>query len=165
MISEYIIAYSFREHIFIAIAGILSLEVMHMKLVINDGKAGKSYQKEIPKEKEALLVGKKIGEKVDGGMVAELPSYQLEIRGGSDKDGFPMRPEVPGQRRVSLVLSQPPGIKISRKGFRKKKTVAGNTVSDSINQLNLKVVEYGPKSLEELGLKTAAKEGKKEEKK
>ncbi|MFH0970949.1 MAG: 30S ribosomal protein S6e [Candidatus Micrarchaeota archaeon] len=137
-----------------------------MKLVINDVKAGKSYQKEIPKEKEAMAYGKKIGEQIDGGFVAELPGYKLEIRGGSDKDGFPMRPDVPGQRRVGLVLSGRPGIKITRKGYRKMKTIVGNTVSSTINQLNLKVVEYGPKTLEELGLKLTPKDQKekKEEK-
>lgn len=134
-----------------------------MKLVINDVKAGKSYQKEIPKEREALLYNKKIGEKVEGGMAAELPGYQLEVRGGSDRDGFPMRPEVQGQRRARIVLAKPPGIKIHRKGFRKMKTIAGNTVSPNISQLNLKVVEYGPKTLEELGLKLTPKEQKPKE--
>ncbi|MFH1750079.1 MAG: 30S ribosomal protein S6e [Candidatus Micrarchaeota archaeon] len=136
-----------------------------MKLVVNDVKSGKSYQKEVPREREMLLYGKHIGDKFDGGMSAELPGYKLEIRGGSDKDGFPMRPEVDGQRRTGLVLSNPPGIKILRKGFRKMKTVVGNTVSPTITQLNLKVVEYGPKSLEELGLKLNPKEKAKEEKK
>ncbi|MFH1257970.1 MAG: 30S ribosomal protein S6e [Candidatus Micrarchaeota archaeon] len=137
-----------------------------MKLVINDVKAGKSYQKEISKEKEALLYGKKIADQIDGAFIAELPGYKLEIRGGSDKDGFPMRPDVPGQRRARLVLSKPPGITIKRKGFRKMKMVIGNTVTVSINQLNMKVIEYGPKALEELGLKLTPKDQKpKEEKK
>lgn len=136
-----------------------------MKLVINDVKAGKSYQKEIPREREMLLYSKKIGDSFDGGMSAELPGYKLEIRGGSDKDGFPMRPEVAGQRRVGLVLSNSPGLKVTRKGFRKKKTVVGNTVSPTITQLNLKVVEYGPKTLEELGLKLTPKDQKPKEEK
>ncbi len=136
-----------------------------MKLVINDAKAGKSYQKEIPKEKEALIYGKKIGDQVDGAFIAEMPSYKLEIRGGSDKDGFPMRPDVPGQRRTRLVLSQPPGIKVERKGFKKMKMVAGNAVSPSIHQLSLKIIEYGPKQPEELGLKLTPKEQKPKEEK
>ncbi|HLC48475.1 MAG TPA: S6e family ribosomal protein [Candidatus Norongarragalinales archaeon] len=134
-----------------------------MKLVINDVKAGKSYQKEVPREREMLLYGKKIGDQFDGGMAAELPGYKLEIRGGSDKDGFPMRPEVNGQRRAGLVLSNPPGIKLLRKGFKKKKTIVGNTVSPTINQLSLMVVEYGPKALEELGLKLTPKDQKPKE--
>ncbi len=137
-----------------------------MKLVINDVKAGKSYQKEVPREREMLLYNKKINDMFDGGMACELPGYKLQIRGGSDKDGFPMRPEVSGTRRANLVLSNPPGIKISRKGFKKKKAVVGNTVSPTIVQLNLKVIEYGPKTLEELGLKLTPKDQKpKEEKK
>ncbi|MBI5224294.1 30S ribosomal protein S6e [Candidatus Micrarchaeota archaeon] len=136
-----------------------------MKLVLNDVKAGKSYQKEIPKEKEAMLYGKKVGEKVDGNFIADLPGYTLEIRGGSDKDGIPMRPEVQGQKRTKLVLSRAPGIKIRRKGFRKMKAIVGNTVSASIHQLNLKIVEYGPKTLEELGYKLTPKDQKPKEEK
>lgn len=121
-----------------------------MKLVVNDTKNAKSLQKEVPEDKAAGFFGKKIGEGFDGGL-AGLPGYTLKITGGSDKDGFPMRPEVPGQARKKLLLSGGPGLRIHRKGERRVKAVVGNTVSARTAQLNAKVVQYGEKPLEELG--------------
>jgi len=54
-----------------------------MKLVINDSKNAKSYQKEIAPEKATQLIGKRIGEKFEGS-IAGLPGYSLQIKGGSD---------------------------------------------------------------------------------
>jgi small subunit ribosomal protein S6e len=121
-----------------------------MKLVVNDVKAVKSLQKEVADDKAAAFYGKKIGEEFDGGM-AGLPGYKLKITGGSDRDGFPMRPEVSGQGRKKLLLSGGPGIHVTRKGLRLVKAVVGNTVSARTAQLNSKVVEYGGKPLDELG--------------
>ena len=135
-----------------------------MKLVINDSKNAKSYQKEIAPEKATQLIGKKIGEKFDGS-IADLPSYSLQITGGSDRDGFPMRKEIPGVRRARIMLSSPPGIRFVKKGQRRVKPIVGNTVSQTTSQLNAKVTEYGPKTLEELGLTLKPKEQKTAEKK
>lgn len=121
-----------------------------MKLVVNDVKSAKSLQKEVPDDKAAAFFGKKIGEQFDGGL-AGLPGYKLAVTGGSDKDGFPMRPEVSGQARKKLLLSGGPGIRVGRKGERRIKAVVGNAVSARTAQLNAKVVEYGEKPLEELG--------------
>ena len=38
-----------------------------MKMIVGDGKTGKSYTVEIDKDKAVFLYGKKIGEEVDGG--------------------------------------------------------------------------------------------------
>jgi small subunit ribosomal protein S6e len=37
-----------------------------------------------------------------------------------------------------------------RDGQRKRKLVRGRTISSDISQVNLKVIDYGPKSIEEL---------------
>lgn len=120
-----------------------------MKLVISDPKNGMSHQVEIPKESEARFVGLKIGQTIDAGF-AGAPGYKLEVTGGSDKEGFPMRKDIPGPRRGKFLLSAPPGFKPSDKGQRMRKTVRGNTLSDEIMQVNAKVVEYGEKPLAEL---------------
>ncbi|MBU1198113.1 30S ribosomal protein S6e [Candidatus Micrarchaeota archaeon] len=133
-----------------------------MKLVVNDGKNAKSYQKELADEKSSSLHGKKIGDSINGDLI-ELPGYSLKITGGSNRDGFPMRPDVMGTRKTQLWLSGPPGIRGLKKGERRMKTIIGNQVSKETAQLNAKVVTPGPKTLEELGLSAPGK--KKEEKK
>lgn len=141
-------------------------EESKLKIVIADPKTGNCFQKELDKAKEAQLIGKKIGETFDGGIVG-LPGYTLEISGGSDKDGFPMRPEISGTRRVTAFISSGAGIRRVRKGLRRKKTVVGNTVSAQIVQVNTKIKEFGQKPLEELGFVAKQKEktGEKQEEK
>lgn len=123
------------------------------KVVINDAKTGKSYQKDISGTKANSLIGKRIGEEIDGVFV-DLPGYKLVITGGTDKDGFPMRKNLQGPRRRKLLLKGGIGFHPTRKGMRKKKMVHGNTISADIVQINMKIVQYGPKPIEE-----AIKEG------
>jgi small subunit ribosomal protein S6e len=116
------------------------------KAVIADPKDGKSYKRDITGHYANALIGKKIGDDLDG-LYVGLPGYKLQITGGSDKDGFPMRHDLPGPRRKGLLVSGGVGFHPVRPGMRKKKTVRGNTVSPDILQLNLKIVQRGPKSV------------------
>ena len=135
-----------------------------MKIVISDPKAGKSYGIDLAKDKESTLLGKKIGDKLEGGAVG-AEGYELQITGGSDIAGFPMRADVSGPRRVGVVLSSGTGIKPMGKGMRAKRNVRGNIISDQIVQINTKVLAQGSKPLEELFPKAAAGSDKKDEKK
>jgi len=135
-----------------------------MKIVISDPKAGKSYGIDLAKDKEGALLGKKIGDKLEGGAVG-ADGYELEITGGSDIAGFPMRRDVSGPRRVGVVLSEGTGIRPMGKGMRAKRNVRGNIISDQIVQVNSKVLTPGSKPLEELFPKSAAGADKKDEKK
>lgn len=119
------------------------------KFVISDPKTKKSYSTVISQDRVPNLIGKKIGDKFDGAMLG-LSGYELEITGGTDKDGFPMLPSIHGSARKRVILSSRPGFKPLIKGQRKRKTVRGNTISVDISQINTKVVKYGPKPLEEL---------------
>ncbi len=115
------------------------------KLVINDPAEGKSYNFEVTGHHAQSLIGKKIGQEIDG-MNANLPGYKLTITGGTDFAGFPMRKDVDGADRRRLLLSE--GVGFHPKdyvGKRKGKSVRGNTVSDAIVQLNLKVTKSGSK--------------------
>lgn len=121
-----------------------------MKIVIGDPKSKKSCQAEVPKEKQGALVGLKIGESVDGGLVG-AGGYKFQITGGSDSDGVPMRPDLKGAQKVSALLSSGVGFgKGKPKGLRERKMLRGNTVSEAIAQLNVKVLESGEKPLAEL---------------
>ncbi len=135
-----------------------------MRVVINDSKTGASFQREVPKERESVFYGKKIGDVFDGGIVG-LDGYKLQITGGSNKDGVPMRADVAGQKRVTAVLANPPGVRGLRKGQKLKKSVAGNSVSLETTQLNAVIKEYGSKTLSELGFEAKKKEQKEGEKK
>jgi len=118
------------------------------KAVIADPKDGKSYKRDITGHYANALIGKKLGDDLDG-LYVGLPGYKLQITGGSDKDGFPMRSDLPGPRRKGLLVSGGVGFHPPRPGIRKKKTVRGNTVSPDILQLNLKIVQRGPKSIDD----------------
>ena len=114
-----------------------------IKIVI--GYKGKSYQKTISDE----LIGRKIRDKISGDLIG-LKGYELEITGGSDTAGFPMRRDVPGIGRKKPLLTRGPGVKINVRGERIRKTVRGNTISDDTAQINLKVLKVGSEDLGKL---------------
>jgi len=117
-----------------------------IKLTINDPKTGKSYKHTVDHQN---LINKKLRDKITGDPLG-LKGYELEITGGSDKAGFPMRFDLPGTQRKKILLAKGPGVKIKRKGIRKRKTVAGNEISKETAQVNLKIIKQGTKKIEEI---------------
>ena len=113
-----------------------------MKIVISDTKSGKSFGLELAKDMESTLIGKKIGEKVEGGAFG-ADGYMLEITGGSDTSGFPMNKNAHGTRKFKVLRRLSAG----KSGRR---TVVGNAVSTTIAQINAVIVEYGSKPAEEI---------------
>jgi small subunit ribosomal protein S6e len=132
------------------------------KIVVSDPKTRRTYQKEVP-YKESGLLGRKIRDMVKGDFFG-LPGYELQITGGSDKQGFPMRQNLQGIGRKRALLTGGPGFHPLRKGERRRKLVRGNTLSEEIVQVNMKVVTHGKDSLAKLFGKEEAKEEKKEHK-
>ncbi|MBS3107629.1 30S ribosomal protein S6e [Candidatus Woesearchaeota archaeon] len=128
-----------------------------LKIVINDTKTGKSYAKTA--EDDSFL-GLRLGSKIKGDVIG-LDGYELEISGGSDNAGFPMVRKVNTTARKRVLLTCGPGIKIKTKGAKIRKSIRGSIIADDIKHLNLKVIKYGSKSLEE-SLGIAPKEEKKE---
>ncbi len=116
------------------------------KVIISDPESGTSKVVELEESRAAPFVGKRIGETVEGALV-DLPAHKLQIVGGSDKDGVPMRPSVHGGVRRDVVLSGGVGFNPKKTGERKRKTVRGNVITDEIVQINTKIVEK-PKSKE-----------------
>lgn len=110
------------------------------KIIVSDPEDGKSQSVEVEEGQAVPLVGRKVGEVIDGAAL-KLSGYKLKITGGSDKDGFPIRPNIHGGVRVGAILSEGVGFHSTRKGDRKRKTVRGNIITDSIVQINMKVVE------------------------
>lgn len=122
-----------------------------MKAVISF--KGKSVQQEIDSN---LFAGKKLNEKVSGNNIPGFEKYELEITGGSDKDGFPMRKGVLGQVRKRILLAGGVGYHPKEKGIRRRKGIRGEVVSEEIAQLNLKVIKEGTKKFEDFFKKEEA---------
>ena len=110
------------------------------KIILSDPTDGTSQSVELEETQAVPLIGRKLGEVIDGTAV-KLSGYKLKITGGSDKDGFPMRPDIHGGVRVGAILSEGVGFHSTRKGERKRKTLRGNVITDAIVQLNMNVVE------------------------
>jgi len=110
------------------------------KVIVSDPEDGTSKTVELEDARAVPLIGKKIGDIIDGSVVG-LPGFKVQITGGSDKDGFPMRPNVHGGVRRHVVLSGGVGFNPQNEGERRRKRVRGNTITDEIVQVNMKVVE------------------------
>ncbi|NPE07682.1 MAG: 30S ribosomal protein S6e [Asgard group archaeon] len=119
------------------------------QLNIGDPKSGKSFKTVIEGGKATLLIGKKISEEIEGGPLG-FPGYIFKITGGSDKDGFPMKSNLEGPIRKRILTTSGQGFRIKEHGLRKRKLVRGNTISDDIYQVNIRIVEMGKKKIDEL---------------
>ena len=140
-------------------------------VVVNDtdsANSGKSYSLKISGNNHAQLLGKKIGDTVDGIFVGEgeqtLSGYKLQITGGSDKTGTPLRRDLEGGSRQAVLVTQSVGFKghnlvfknkggekkrfrYKPDGLRKRRYFRGNTINQDTRQINLKVIDSGNKSL------------------
>ncbi|MEM0216347.1 MAG: 30S ribosomal protein S6e [Candidatus Bathyarchaeia archaeon] len=110
------------------------------KVILSDPTEGISKSIELEGHRAAPLIGRKIGDIIDC-TVLGLPGWKAQITGGSDKDGFPMRPDVHGGVRRDVILSEGPGFNPKKEGERRRKKVRGNTITEDIVQINMKVVE------------------------
>ncbi|MEM2953773.1 MAG: 30S ribosomal protein S6e [Candidatus Bathyarchaeia archaeon] len=110
------------------------------KIIVSDPEEGTSKTVELEEARATPLIGKKIGDTIDGTILG-LQGCKVQITGGSDKDGFPMRPNVHGGVRRSVVLSGGVGFNPENKGERRRKKVRGNIITDEIVQINMKIVE------------------------
>ncbi|MCJ7632054.1 30S ribosomal protein S6e [Candidatus Bathyarchaeota archaeon] len=99
---------------------------------------GKAQNLEVEGDRAQTLLGKRVGETIDGTALG-LQGTKLEITGGSDKDGFPMRRDVHGGVRPRILIGKGIGFKSAKKGERRRKLVRGNTITEDIVQVNLRV--------------------------
>lgn len=116
---------------------------MEFKVVISDPATGLAYQKVVSGANANKLIGKQVGDVINGTIVELPPDYELQITGGSDKDGVPIRPDIPGTVRKKILLSGGVGYRPKEKGIRRKKMVRGRVISKDIVQINMKVVKHG----------------------
>ena len=132
------------------------------KIVISDPETGKSRFTEVEGARAVPLIGKKTGETVDGSVIGE-PGHKLKITGGSDKDGFPIRPSVHGGVRIRAILSEGVGFRSHRKGERRRKTLRGNVITEDVVQINMKIMEKPKKAQKSKKAKKKVREVKRAE--
>lgn len=130
---------------------------MVFKLNISD--KGKAWKVESSSE---TLIGKKIGDEIDGSELSEnLSGYTLKITGGTDNAGFPHKPGLQGFELKRLVFTKGWGMHKKQRwhgkkkintvpGLRLRKTVRGAQISEKSTQINMIVIKEGSKKLVEL---------------
>lgn len=112
--------------------------MVELRVMISDTKTGKTYKKILPDANDFLNL--KIKDKFSGDLVG-LKGFELEITGGSDYAGFPMREDLAGASKRKLLVTKGFGARnIERKGQLGRKTVRGNTVSNETAQINAKIL-------------------------
>ncbi|MFB6219258.1 MAG: 30S ribosomal protein S6e [Halobacteriaceae archaeon] len=118
-------------------------------VVVSDPETGHSYQVEIDGQDANRFLGREIGDEVDGGAVG-LDGYTVEITGGSDAAGRPMREDVSGSALTDVLLAGGTGFNPTRDGERRRVTVRGREVGDEIAQLNVRIAERGDGDVDDL---------------
>ncbi len=109
------------------------------QLIVSDPKTKTSKAASLEGTKAQALVGKSIGEEIDGKLLG-LGNVKLRITGGTDKDGVPMRFDIQGAARKRAILSGGVGFRPEEDGERRRKLVRGRTISEETLQVNSVVV-------------------------
>lgn len=115
-----------------------------LKLIVSDPATGKSTASEIEGARAQALIGRALGETIDGSPLG-IAQSRLLITGGCDKNGIPMRADVHGGVKKYIVLSSGPGFKPTRHGERRRKLVRGRTITDETYQVNFKLSKEAAK--------------------
>lgn len=118
-------------------------------VAVADPESGNTYQIDVSDQDANRFIGRELGDEVDGSAVG-LDGYTLELTGGSDNAGRPMRSDVRGANLKEVLLEGGTGYNPSRDGERKRVTVRGREVSDATRQINARIAARGSESVEDL---------------
>jgi len=113
------------------------------KLIVSDPATGKSSVSEIEGARAQALIGRALGETMDGSPLG-IAQSSVRITGGCDKNGIPMRADVHGGVKKYIVLSAGPGFKPTRHGERRRKLIRGRTITDETYQINFILTKAVP---------------------
>jgi small subunit ribosomal protein S6e len=118
--------------------------MVEFKIVIGDSKTKRAFKSELKSPDAEQLLGKKIGDMFRGELI-NLPGFEFQITGGSDKAGFPLYPDLEGQGKRRLLLEKGDvGFNEPKKfkGVRVRKLVRGNTIATDTVQINCKITKW-----------------------
>jgi small subunit ribosomal protein S6e len=118
------------------------------KVILSDPESGKSQVVDLDGPRAVPLVGRRLGETLDGAALG-FGGYKVRIAGGSDKDGFPMRSDVHGGVKTRIVMAQGVGFHPACEGQRRRKTIRGSIITEEIVQINMAIVEKSKKAEKE----------------
>ncbi|WP_246986094.1 30S ribosomal protein S6e [Halorientalis marina] len=118
-------------------------------VVVADPEDGATYQLDATEQDANRFIGRELGEEVDGSAVG-LDGYSLELTGGSDTAGRPMRGDVRGADLTEILTAGGTGYNPDREGERRRVTVRGREVSEETRQINAKIVERGSTDVADL---------------
>jgi small subunit ribosomal protein S6e len=118
-------------------------------VAVADPEEGATYQRAVDGQDANRFIGRSIGEEVDGGAVG-LDGYTVELTGGSDTAGRPMREDIAGPALTAVLLSGGTGFNPARDGERKRVTVRGREVGEDTRQINTTITARGEQPVEEL---------------
>jgi small subunit ribosomal protein S6e len=113
--------------------------LVSFKLVLSDPKTGKSEAQEVKDASAQLLIGRRIGDVIDGTTIGLAGRFM--ITGGSDKAGFPMRADTLGGGKNYVLMTRGVGYRGKEEGVKKRRYVRGNTITEETYQLNGKLVD------------------------
>jgi small subunit ribosomal protein S6e len=118
-------------------------------VAVSDPETGTTYQVDVSDQDANRFIGRELGEEVDGSAVG-LDGFTLELTGGSDNAGRPMRGGVAGPTLKEVLLEGGTGYNPSRDGERKRVTVRGREVSADTRQINVRIDQRGDGDVDEL---------------
>jgi small subunit ribosomal protein S6e len=117
------------------------------QVVVGDPESGDSYTFDVDGQAANRFIGRELGEEVDGSAVS-LDGYTLELTGGSDDAGRPMREDVAGSSLTEIMLAEhSTGYHQDRDGERRRVTVRGREITEAVVQINATVSEPGPDTI------------------
>jgi small subunit ribosomal protein S6e len=109
------------------------------KLSVSEPKTGKASTSELEGPKAKPLLGRGIGETVEGSTIG-ISGKKVMITGASDKDGIPNRADVHGGGKKQLILTRGVGFK-AKNAQRERKLVRGRMITEETYQVNLTIIE------------------------
>ncbi|WP_276273821.1 30S ribosomal protein S6e [Haloarcula litorea] len=118
-------------------------------VAVSDPEDGHTYQIDVDGQDANRFIGRELGDEVDGSAVG-LDGYTLELTGGTDAAGRPMRSDLRGTGTEEILTDGGVGFNPTRDGERKRITVRGREVSDQTRQINARIADRGGDAVADL---------------
>ena len=119
------------------------------QVVVGDPDTGETHQFDVEGGDANRFLGREIGDEIDGSAVG-LDGFTLEITGGSDNAGRPMRERVAGANLRDVLLHEDTtGYNPTRDGERRRVSVRGREISEDTAQINARITGRGDQTVAE----------------